>query len=154
MRIVAFLLSLVLSNAAAGAFDCAGVTFPSTVVLCSDPELKQLADERQVAINEARVRIGEGAWPTLWEDQKRWVRSYATACGVPPDRPPPNPVPTSVIECFKRAGETRVAFLRAYGLSAGPIAASPGPAFATQEVKASNVDEVPLEQKEYSSYQS
>jgi hypothetical protein len=70
MRIVAFLLSLVLSNAAAEAFDCAGVTFPSTVVLCSDPELKQLADERQVAINEARVRIGEGAWPTLWEDPK------------------------------------------------------------------------------------
>jgi hypothetical protein len=28
----------------------------------------------------------------LWDEQKGWVRSYATACGVPPDRPPPYPV--------------------------------------------------------------
>jgi clan AA aspartic protease (TIGR02281 family) len=119
MWMIAFLLSLVLASGTAAAFDCGGVTFPPTVVLCSDPELKQLADERQAAINEARVRIGEQAWPALWEDQKRWVQSYATVCGVPPDRPPPDPVPGSVIECFKRAGEARVTYLRAYGAATG-----------------------------------
>jgi S1-C subfamily serine protease/uncharacterized protein len=120
MWMIAFLLSLVLASGSAAAFDCAGVTFAPTVVLCSDPELKQLADERQGAINEARARIGEQAWPALWEDQKRWVRSYATACGVPPDRPAPNPVPASIIECFRRAGVARIAYLRAYGTAGGP----------------------------------
>ena len=119
MRVIAaFLLSMVLTSGTAAAFDCAGVTFPSTVVICSDPELMRLADERQAAIYEARAGIGEQAWPALWEDQKRWVRSYATACGVPPDQAPPNPVPASVKECFRQAGEARVAFLRAYGVVA------------------------------------
>jgi hypothetical protein len=148
MRFVAFVLSMMLASGTAAAFDCVGVTFQPTVVLCSDPELMRLADERQEEINEARGRIGEQAWPALWEDQKRWVRFYATACDVPPDQPPPDPVPASVIDCFKRAGEARVAYLRAYGLSAGTIATSPGPALHTQELKVSDVDEVPLEQKE------
>jgi len=119
MRFVAFLLSMMLASGIARAFDCVGVTFPPTVVLCSDPELKRLADERQEAINEARGRIGEQAWPALWEDQKRWVRSYATACGVPPDQPPPIPVPASVKECFRQAGVARIAYLRAYNSPGG-----------------------------------
>jgi S1-C subfamily serine protease/uncharacterized protein len=119
MRFVAFLLSMMLASGTAAAFDCVGVTFPPTVVLCSDPELLRLADERQAAIYEARARIGEQAWPALWEDQKRWVRSYAIACGVPPDRPPPIPVPAFIIECFRQAGAARVAYLRAYGATAG-----------------------------------
>jgi uncharacterized protein len=119
MWIVAFFLSMVLASGTASAFDCVGVTFPSTVVICSEPELMTLADERQEAINEARTRIGEQAWPALWEDQKRWVRAYATACGVPPDTPPPDPVPASIKACFKQAGEARVAYLRAYGAAAG-----------------------------------
>jgi hypothetical protein len=148
MRFVVFLLSMMLASGIARAFDCVGVTFPPTVVLCSDPELLRLTDERQEAINEARARIGEQSWSALWDDQKRWVRSYATACGVPPDRPPPNPVPPSIIECFRQAGEARIAYLRAYGLSAGTIATTPGPALHTQELKVSDVDEVALEQKE------
>jgi hypothetical protein len=110
---VTFFLSLLAP--AASAFECAGVRLPSSVIICSDPELMRLADERQEAINEARGRIGEDAWPALWEDQKTWVKSYATACGVPPDRPPPTPVPASVKACFKSAAVARTAYLRAYG---------------------------------------
>src|SRR5271170_5661703 len=120
MRVIAaFLLSMVLASGTAAAFDCVGVTFPSTVVICSDPELMRLTDERQAAIYGARARIGEQAWPALWEDQKRWVRSYATACGVPPDQAPPNPVPASIKECFRQAGEARVAYLRSDEVGAG-----------------------------------
>jgi clan AA aspartic protease (TIGR02281 family) len=133
MRMIALLIALAATSGTAKAFDCAGVTYPPSVVLCSDPELGRLADERQEAINAARARIGEQAWPALWEDQKRWVRSYSTACGVPPDRPPPDPIPASVIACFKRAGEARVAYLRAYGIgdegAAAPRTAALGPSF-------------------------
>lgn len=114
MWIIALIFWATLGAGTAAAFECAGVRLPSTIVICSDPELMRLADERQDAINEARARIGEDAWPALWEDQKAWVRSYASACGVPFDRPPPIPVPPSVRACFKKAGEARIAFIRSY----------------------------------------
>ena len=111
-----FLLALLYSGTAA-AFECAGVTLPSTLVICSDPELMRLDDERQEAINEARGRIGEEAWPALWENQKAWVRPYATACGVPPGRPLSFPVSASVRACLKQAAVTRIAYLRTYGVA-------------------------------------
>ena len=138
MWIVALIIWVTLSGGSAAAFECVGVKLPSTLVICSDPELMRLADERQEAINEARGRIGEEAWPRLWEDQKDWVRSYATACGVPPDRPPPIPVPPSVKACFKSAAQARIAYIRGYGLTTAgspaivPRAGSPervGPGF-------------------------
>jgi|SRR6516165_11261920 len=86
MWIAALFLGALLYSGTAAAFECAGMTLPSTLVICSDPELMRLADERQEAINEARGRIGEEAWPALWENQKAWVRSYATACGVKSQR--------------------------------------------------------------------
>jgi hypothetical protein len=125
MWIVALILSIVLGSGTAAAFECIGVTLPSSLVICSDPELMRLTDERQEAINEARARIGEEAWLALWEDQKAWVRSYATSCGVPPDRPPPMPVPASITACFKRSAEARIAYIRAYGSPGGASVAQP-----------------------------
>ena len=58
----------------------------------------------------------------LLADQTGWVRSYASACGVPPDRAPPSPVSDAIRDCFKRAGQARIAYIRAYGLAG---AASP-----------------------------
>ena len=100
MRLAALVVTLalgsILGNGTAKAFDCTGATLASSIVICSDPELMRLTDERQEAIKEARGRIGEEAWPDLWENQKAWVRSYATACGIQQDRPPPMPVPASI----------------------------------------------------------
>ncbi len=124
--LLALIIGLMLGSKTAAAFECAGVTLPSTIVICSDPELMRLADERQAAINEARALIGEDRWPGLWENQKAWVRSYATTCGVPPDGPPQIPVPTSVKACFRQAAEARIAFIRAYGETEGASASSPG----------------------------
>ena len=119
MRLIALILGFLFGSQTASAFECAGVNLASSIVICSDPELMRLADERQAAINEARGRIGEDAWPELWEDQKAWVRSYATACGAPPDRPPPIPVTATMTACFKRAALARNAFIRSYGVTAG-----------------------------------
>jgi uncharacterized protein/predicted aspartyl protease len=134
MRLAALVLTMALGSTLGSgtvrAFDCTGLTLPSSIVICSDPELIRLADERQDAINEARERIGEDAWPALWDDQKAWVRSYALACGISQERPPPMPVPASVRACFKRAAEARIVFIRGYG-SAAPVAITPrvGPGF-------------------------
>jgi uncharacterized protein len=132
MWLVAVILWALLYSGTAAAFECAGVTLPSTLVICSDPELMQLADERQEAINKARGRIGEEAWPALWENQKAWVRSYATACGVPPGRPLSLPVSASIRACFRQAAVARIAYLRAYGVSAA-VAPAPSPANAGRD---------------------
>jgi clan AA aspartic protease (TIGR02281 family) len=42
----------------------------------------------------------------------------------PPNNPPPIPVPTPIKECFKQAGEARIAYLRAYGATAADGATS------------------------------
>src|SRR5436305_11559806 len=85
--------ALLLAAGKAFGFECTGVKLPSNIVICNDPELTRLADERQAVINEMRARIGEDHWPAFWENQKAWVRAYATACGVPPTDPAPIPVP-------------------------------------------------------------
>jgi clan AA aspartic protease (TIGR02281 family) len=126
MRTVVVFIWAALASGTAAAFECTGVTLPSTLVICSDAELMRLADERQEAFHEARARIGEARWPALWEDQKAWVRSYATACGVPPDSlPPPFPVPTSIKACFTQAALARIAYLRSYGVTARSATVSP-----------------------------
>ncbi len=130
MWIVAIFLWAVLGSGTAAAFECTGVTLPRLIVICSDPELTRLADERQRVIDEARARIGEKRWPELWEDQKTWVQSYAAACGVPPDRLLSIPISASIKVCFKQAAIARVAYLRAYGITAGGAPTPPptGPA--------------------------
>jgi clan AA aspartic protease (TIGR02281 family) len=86
-----------------------------------------LADERQEAFNEARARLGEDRFPQLWEDQKAWVRSYATVCGVPPDRPAPIPIPPSIKACFRQAAVARIANLRGYAVTVGDPSPPPLP---------------------------
>jgi hypothetical protein len=126
--VLAFLL---LSSGAAAAFDCSDVKLPSSLVICSDPELMRLADERQQAINEVMARLDPQQRRELLADQTGWVRSYATACGAPPDRVAPSPVPDSIKECFKRAAEARIAYIRAYGLPGGAAPPSPSAAAPT-----------------------
>jgi hypothetical protein len=122
LRVAAFLLAMVLGSGGALAFDCSGAKLPSSIVICSDPELIRLADERQQVFNEVRWGLDPQRDKELLADQTGWVRSYATACGVPPNAPPPNPVPSAVTDCFKRAAQARMAYLRAYGATEASVA--------------------------------
>jgi predicted aspartyl protease len=58
--VAVFLLWGLLYSGTAAAFECAGVTLPSTLVICSDPELMWLADESS--------RSGISASPPKFED--------------------------------------------------------------------------------------
>jgi uncharacterized protein YecT (DUF1311 family) len=127
------------------AFDCLNVTLPSTVVICSDPDLVRLADERQQVYNETRSRLAPEQQKALWDNQKAWVRNYAGACGVPADAPPPGPIPQSVIDCFKRSAEARATYLRTYGPSVSATSNS-APTLRATPIDVSNVQEVALVQ--------
>src|SRR4051794_6509195 len=93
--------TFMIQNSASG-FECRGAKLPSSIVICSDPELISLADERQQAFNE--VRWGKNGDDLLdpdrdkelWLNQRAWVRDYATSCGVPSDRSPKLPISGSI----------------------------------------------------------
>jgi len=114
VRFVARQFLLALGSMNALAFECSRVKLPSSQVICSDPELIGLADERQQVFSELWALLETDQQNTLKSDQNLWVREYATACGVPPNVPPRLPASPVVIECFKRAGLARIAYLRNY----------------------------------------
>lgn len=115
---MALIFGFMLISGTASAFDCARVSLPSSIVICSDPELVRLADERQKAFNEARWGLDPERDEALLADQRRWVQSYPTACGVNQNAPPPSlPVPKVILECFRQAALARIAFIRAFRLS-------------------------------------
>lgn len=93
---------------------CSQAKLPSSIALCSDPELRALAIERQHAFDAARARVGETRFPVLRADQNAWVASYPRSCGLAPDAPPPIPLPPQVRDCMASAGRTRIVYLNAY----------------------------------------
>jgi clan AA aspartic protease (TIGR02281 family) len=122
-NVMLFFFACIIVPNPALAFICDDVRLASSIVICSDPELMRLADERQNAFNWARfvnpdkddeMLITPEEDLELRNNQRDWVRNYATNCGVPPHQPPPNPVSQSIINCFKKAGQDRIAWLRAY----------------------------------------
>jgi uncharacterized protein YecT (DUF1311 family) len=91
---------------------CAQAKKASSVVICSDAELRQQAIARNKLFEAARARLSPEDYKALTEDQSRWVKSYTAACGVPLDGPVPTlPVARYVIDCFTRASHARTAEL-------------------------------------------
>jgi hypothetical protein len=116
---IAFALAIgTATSAHAGATDkwCAKTKEPRSLVLCSDARLRQLADERQRAFDAASRNLDSFGRKLLLTDQNDWVHSYAIGCGLG-DRVP-DPTPPAMVECFAKAGEARVTYLRAYAAEA------------------------------------
>jgi hypothetical protein len=106
---------------------CAQAKQPSSIALCSDPELRELAIERNHAFETARARLSADAYSALLREHKGWVRSYSTACGISETTPPVLPLPAETQSCLKRAGRARVEYLWNY-VGAGQMSAQPKPA--------------------------
>lgn len=130
--IVLALLCLHASGSAADELDawCAQVKKASSIVICSDPELRQQAVARQHFFDKLHETLGADGYKTLMADQTRWVKAYTANCGVPIDGAVPQiPVPQSVIECYRQATRARnVYLLNAYGAQPTAPVASPTPA--------------------------
>jgi len=115
MRIIALVLGMsLLSTTTAAAFNCSGVKFPWDIVVCSDVELQNLADQRLEAFMQAKARLTAEQIEQLRREQAAWVHSYSASCGILGDRAPPSLIPAEIIECFRRAGTARLVYLRAY----------------------------------------
>ena len=90
-------------------------TRPSSIVICTDPELRSLAVLRTKLLNDARKNLRHDQYQALQDDQNRWIKSYTGDCGVSINGPPVAiPIPAGVIDCYKGAGRQRVAYLIDY----------------------------------------
>jgi uncharacterized protein len=110
---------------------CSTATKPSSIVICSDSDLRHMAVERTKLFNAAKDNLTPEAYQSLLDDQSRWIKSYTSACGVPVDGSTPAlPISRTVIDCYKRAGRDRITFLTSYvngRMAAYPTATVPGP---------------------------
>lgn len=84
MRLAAFVLGVwLLTYTSALAFDCANAKLPWDIVVCSDPELQRLADQRLEAFMRAKPRLNQTEVERLQKEQAAWVHSYSASCGIP-----------------------------------------------------------------------
>jgi uncharacterized protein YecT (DUF1311 family) len=91
---------------------CAQVSKASSVVICSDLELRQQAIDRNKLFEAARQKLSPTEYKVLSADQTLWIKSYTARCGVSVDDPVPSqPILQSVIECYRRESHTRTAQL-------------------------------------------
>ncbi len=107
---------------------CAQVKKASSIVICSDAQLREQAIARNKLFEAARAKLSPETLKALTDDQSRWIKSYTARCGVAMDDPPPAmPVPQSVIDCYRRASLARSAYLAARLSVPNPAGAAPNP---------------------------
>jgi uncharacterized protein YgiM (DUF1202 family) len=109
---------------------------PSSIVICSDPELTRMAVIRNKIIADARERLSPDEFRRLMEDQNQWLHQYSAACGAPVSGPPtPPPIPQQITDCYKQAGRARMAELQRRLRSVVPNYQIPAVTGATSDIK-------------------
>jgi hypothetical protein len=136
LLLLAWLCAASLGVAIAQEHPCVRPQEPFVVALCSDPELRTLADGQSAAMMAVWGRLSPDEQRRFRSEQVTWRETTARTCGVA-SSPLPLPLPVAVKDCLKRAEATHTEFLRRYTLGAGSTAApsSPGrpvPLLSTQ----------------------
>src|ERR1700682_5052478 len=91
---------------------CAKATKASSIVICSDPELRQQVLARNKLFDTAQLKLNPDEYKALNADQTRWIKSYTARCGIGLDDPvSTSPVPATVIQCYREASRARTAAL-------------------------------------------
>jgi uncharacterized protein YecT (DUF1311 family) len=96
---------------------------PFVVALCSDPELRAVADRQRNAMMALWNRLSPQEQDKFRNEQLAWRDITARRCAV--DRPSPLPLPSEKKDCLKEAETRRAEFLRRYGQTDTPTALHP-----------------------------
>jgi len=105
---------------------CAQVKKASSIVICSDPQLRQQAISRNRLFEVAREKLSPDEYKTLTADQSRWIKAYTARCGISIDDTPPQlPIPQTVIDCYRRESHARTAYLAQHLSDPDPTASMP-----------------------------
>jgi predicted aspartyl protease len=127
------LSALTIGTTAAHADDldawCSQAKKASSIVICSDPELREQALARNKLFEVAHQKLSPDEYRVLSADQTQWVKAYTANCGISLYDPLPTlPVSESVIQCYRQASHARSAVLQARLSEPSPAVppASPG----------------------------
>jgi len=128
MRLIVFgLLALAAMGGNAVGFNCTDPASPAVAVVCSDPELIKLTQERQRVWKALHDSVGGAERKALVDNERQWLAHYPEDCGVTGNRPPAK-ITDDMRACFKKADNERIAYMRAYGTGGTvPAAATAAP---------------------------
>jgi uncharacterized protein YecT (DUF1311 family) len=133
------LLATLISGPGTGHADeldgwCAQAKKASSIVICSDAELRQQAIARNKLFEAARAKLSPEDYKALTDEQSRWIKAYTARCGIALDGPVALlPIPQSIIDCYRRESHARTAQL-AERVSEPATAAAPPQAPSTESV--------------------
>jgi uncharacterized protein YecT (DUF1311 family) len=123
---------------------CAQATKASSIVICSDPELRQQVLTRNKLFDAAKQKLSSEDYAALNAEQTRWVKSYTARCGIGlDDLAPTLPIPEKVIQCYRLASRVRTADLEAR--VSGPSSAVPPAAPGMLSPPTAFRNDIPLE---------
>jgi hypothetical protein len=99
-------------TAVVGAYgaECDHLRTPLDIALCSDPDLRALAQERGRLIDDLWPRLSGTQQARFRINQENWGHIYPKACGL--YGPPTLPLNQALHDCLYRAGRSRNAYLR------------------------------------------
>ena len=106
------LLVIAFNSAQAGGFDCARASLKVDFVICRSSEGRIAVDALSSAWADLWQRLEPSARDVVLAEQRKWVQSYAAACGASgPGRPEPDPS-HKTDACVIREIHSRTDFLR------------------------------------------
>lgn len=105
---------------------CAKAALPASIAICSDPELRRLAIERQHAYDKLRATLDDAGKARLLANQNAWVKAYSSECGVPQGGAgPPLPLPSNIRYCMVGAAADRLKYFETQMGETSAAAATP-----------------------------
>ena len=93
------------------------------VALCSDPELRAIADQQRGAMMALWSRLSPEEQRRFRSEQLTWRETTARGCRV--DQPSLQPLSVETKNCLLQAEARRIEFLRHYGQTETPTALHP-----------------------------
>jgi hypothetical protein len=88
---------------------CEDAKKASSIVICADPDLRQMAMIRNKIFADAKTTLPSDVYKQLLSEQAQWVQSYSSSCGVPADGPEPSqPISGTIIDCYRREAFKRI----------------------------------------------
>ena len=115
--------TIFVSSALAEEHPCVQPQDPFVVALCSDPELRTIADQQREEMMALWNRLPPQEQDKFRNDQLAWRDFTARRCTV--DQPSLQPLSAETKNCLKQAEARRIEFLRHYGQPDTPTALHP-----------------------------
>jgi hypothetical protein len=114
---------ILVSPAVAEDHPCVQPQDQFVVALCSDPELRAIADQQRDAMMAVWNRLSPEEQRLFRSEQLTWRETTARTCGV--DQPSLQPLSDETKNCLGQAEARRIEFLRHYGQTDTPTALHP-----------------------------